>query len=235
MVIFDDDDSGEMEFQEFFNLTLYIHELEYQHTKRYKKSRTGPTDFVWVQKLLGQTAADNILIENLARVKNIGFSEFMALIIEALKRNRVKKAPRAGRIRPPRKKAPKRVIHTKKPPALKRTLSRISNVTHTRQNPFIDNDFPADQRSLGRLADKVASWRRPHEIHSNPQLFVDGVEEGDVVQGALGNCWFLGALSVIACSGNEFIEDSFVDSNMNGGRHVCRFFKGNNNIIILHL
>lgn len=230
MKIFDDDNSGEIEFQEFFNLTLYIQELEYQYIKRYKKARSGPSDFSWVQKLLGQTASDPILKQNLERVKNISFSDFMGQIIEALKRNKMKKAPRAARIRPPRKKAPKRVIHTKKPPMLSRTLSRQSNLTeqYSTSNPFVDHDFRADHTSLGKLASKVASWRRPGEIHASPRLFVDGVEEGDVVQGALGNCWFLGALSVIACSGNEFIENSFVDSNMDGGRHVCRFFKGKN-------
>jgi hypothetical protein len=31
-----------------------------------------------------------------------------------------------------------------------------------------------------------------------PKLFVDGVEAGDVIQGALGDCYFLGSLSVVA-------------------------------------
>jgi hypothetical protein len=59
--------------------------------------------------------------------------------------------------------------------------------------------------------EKIINWRRTHEISEKPELFVDGVNEGDVIQGALGNCWFLGALSVVAHCTENFIE-------------VCYFF-----------
>jgi hypothetical protein len=48
------------------------------------------------------------------------------------------------------------------------------------------------------LIKKVSKWKRVHEITSNPQLFIDGTEEGDVNQGGLGDCWFIGAMSVVA-------------------------------------
>jgi hypothetical protein len=41
---------------------------------------------------------------------------------------------------------------------------------------------------------KVASWRRPSEISSDPSLFHNGSCDSDIVQGALGDCWFLAAL-----------------------------------------
>lgn len=44
-------------------------------------------------------------------------------------------------------------------------------------------------------AEPVAEWKRISELSDNPALFVDGVEPGDVIQGSLGDCWFLGPLS----------------------------------------
>jgi hypothetical protein len=46
-------------------------------------------------------------------------------------------------------------------------------------------------------------WLRPEEVCSAagappPELFVDSSASSDVVQGALGDCWFLSALGVVA-------------------------------------
>ena len=32
------------------------------------------------------------------------------------------------------------------------------------------------------------------------------MQEGDVKQGHIGNCWFIGALAVVAASGNDLVE-----------------------------
>ena len=200
---------------------LYVQELEYQYDKRYKQSKSSDTQ--WVVKLLGQTAADRELITYLERNKNLTLSEFFEAIIQALGRNKsVQKAPKVLKVRNNQKtKAPKL------PCKIKRSHQRFSvkQSNYTRNAPFSDPEFPATGQSLGKLAHKVSSWKRVTEITRGARLFVDGVDEGDVIQGELGNCWFLGALSLIAASGNEFVEDLFVLKNFEGGHFVCKFYK----------
>jgi hypothetical protein len=66
--------------------------------------------------------------------------------------------------------------------------------------PFNDEVFPADVSSLcydpeaKPLPDhvkEVYTWRRPRQLCSNPSLFVDSLQPGDVIQGALGDCMLL--------------------------------------------
>lgn len=77
---------------------------------------------------------------------------------------------------------------------------------------WTDPDFPPTDASLvgaGRprprgFAD-VAAWLRPDEFAPLPPgeahaLVLGGAAAGDVVQGALGDCYFLGALSAVAAS-----------------------------------
>lgn len=67
--------------------------------------------------------------------------------------------------------------------------------------PYVDNDFPCDTRSLYRTEEnseipsglhEVTQWLRTTQIAKNPKLFVDGSAAEDVIQGRLGDCWFLG-------------------------------------------
>ena len=56
------------------------------------------------------------------------------------------------------------------------------------------------------------------------KLFVDGVESGDVVQGALGTCYLLGALSVVGTR-KDLVSPLFVTANLALGLFQVRFFK----------
>ena len=46
-------------------------------------------------------------------------------------------------------------------------------------------------------------------METDPELFEDGIESGDVIQGALGDCWFLGAMSALSTR-PELLQSVFV-------------------------
>eukprot|EP01090_Pellita_catalonica_P018096 TRINITY_DN569_c0_g1_i1.p1 TRINITY_DN569_c0_g1~~TRINITY_DN569_c0_g1_i1.p1 ORF type:complete len:722 (-),score=101.82 TRINITY_DN569_c0_g1_i1:57-2222(-) len=88
---------------------------------------------------------------------------------------------------------------------------------------YIDPHFPPSANSIGR-ADNVV-WKRPGEIVPDPVMFLDGIEPGDVCQGGLGDCWFLGALSAIAQ--RNLLYDLIVSTHPEAGFYQFRFFKHN--------
>jgi len=85
----------------------------------------------------------------------------------------------------------------------KKLSSEIESHCKQTKSKFEDPEFPTTGNSIyksgnGPHIDKISGWKRPTELSQNPKLFVDGVEAGDVIQGALGDCYFLGSISVIA-------------------------------------
>ena len=75
-------------------------------------------------------------------------------------------------------------------------------------------------------------WSSGDAVCSAGRLFVDGASASDAAQGTLGDCWLIGALSVLA--GREDLsramfwgcEDPIIMSKMQKyGIYVCRFMK----------
>jgi len=62
---------------------------------------------------------------------------------------------------------------------------------------FEDPDFPAVDKSVffSHNPPQPFDWKRPKEICTNPEFFVEGASRFDVQQGALGDCWLLAAVA----------------------------------------
>eukprot|EP00127_Corallochytrium_limacisporum_P001169 Clim_evm4s44 gene=Clim_evmTU4s44 len=92
---------------------------------------------------------------------------------------------------------------------------------------YEDREFDANDRSLGPVENvKNVAWLRPKEMVSNPELFKDGVEPGDICQGQLGDCWFLGGLAVMA--GRRDLIGRCINTGEHDegqGKYVFNFYK----------
>ena len=72
--------------------------------------------------------------------------------------------------------------------------------------------------SLGIRPDYI-EWYSIKDIHEEATFFYDGTESNDVMQGSLGDCWFISALSIIATKdyllrgefNNNILEDGKID------------------------
>uniref|UniRef100_A0A2K5RLM8 Calpain 14 n=1 Tax=Cebus imitator TaxID=2715852 RepID=A0A2K5RLM8_CEBIM len=68
---------------------------------------------------------------------------------------------------------------------------------------FEDTSFPATLSSIGSrsLLQKLPprlQWKRPPELHSNPQFYSGKAKRLDLCQGIVGDCWFLAALQALS-------------------------------------
>lgn len=103
---------------------------------------------------------------------------------------------------------------------------------------FEDESFPAGPPSLYNDSSIIPDydkgmgceqWVRPKDIAENPVLFSNGISPGDVQQGALGDCWFLGSLCCLATN-PQLLERLFVNTEhiLDYGFVTCQFFKNGN-------
>ncbi|KRX05712.1 hypothetical protein PPERSA_09852 [Pseudocohnilembus persalinus] len=94
-------------------------------------------------------------------------------------------------------------------------------ITEMAGQKFTDEEFPPTQKSLTKdlaYMPKAANyqWTRAQEIYPDKQvkIFQGKIEPNDIKQGALGDCYFLSALSVLAEREN-LIEKLFVSKEVN--------------------
>jgi hypothetical protein len=79
----------------------------------------------------------------------------------------------------------------------------------------------------------VTGWSRISDLSKAPKLFDDHAAANDVIQGALGDCWFLGAMSIVATR-PELIRPLFHGSHLEMGVFVVKlFFEGRWQHIVL--
>jgi len=93
---------------------------------------------------------------------------------------------------------------------------------------FVDPGFKLVHDSQ----DPSVSWRRPNQCELNSVLFPeDGPRADNVVQGALGDCWFISAMVICATcpgdckKGENTVVNLFEGSDLDIGLVVVRFYK----------
>jgi len=89
-----------------------------------------------------------------------------------------------------------------------RTLESVLAQVKARGKKWVDPDFIPSPEILftdpsaphpGHPDPRAVRWLRPAEFcPGKPEVFIGGATAGDVQQGQLGDCWFLGSISVLA-------------------------------------
>ena len=65
---------------------------------------------------------------------------------------------------------------------------------------WTDPDFPPEESSIGSVDERIvrATWRRIPEIIKNPEFVSGKIEPSDVLQGSIGDCYFLSSIAALA-------------------------------------
>jgi hypothetical protein len=114
-------------------------------------------------------------------------------------------------------------------PDCKMKFEKIIKEYKTSKNKFEDKQFPPNEASLGPgcLNRGVAKWVRASDV-PDTVLYREGIDSRDVVQGALGDCYFLSAMSVLGDKNVKHIIRSIDETDedeANCGAYLIRFYK----------
>jgi hypothetical protein len=67
-----------------------------------------------------------------------------------------------------------------------------------KKDKWTDPEFPPSDKSVGNCDVKVSKWERIPNLVPKPALFEGKIEPKDVLQGSIGDCYFLSALAAIS-------------------------------------
>ncbi|KAG7091306.1 hypothetical protein E1B28_010352 [Marasmius oreades] len=87
----------------------------------------------------------------------------------------------------------------------KERVERIARDCRAKNRKFRDQEFDTEvdrERCLHGIGSEEkfnpSDVQRVTDIFPNPQFFIDGANSNDLVQGAIGNCWFVSALATMS-------------------------------------
>jgi hypothetical protein len=115
-------------------------------------------------------------------------------------------------------------------------IQKIIQICADNDALFGDSEFPAEDSSLYNdpsappdyaMDMPAVEWKRPQEIlpeNEEPRMYRDSMSPGDIKQGALGDCWFLGSL-LIQSTNPELLNNLIVYDGIQYGFAVFQFFK----------
>jgi len=242
----DVDATGELSLNEVIELILYLKKLERLFSKE-DKDKSGALDPAELQALLRalNIAVSVLELELFLKTrqlssKSLNFTDFVNLLHD-IKANLDEYRKKAKAVRRAGRKVANRDHHNVKLPGPTNLRSRkykqYSDLVKTlnaqcvaSKKKWEDPDFPCNGDlyfpTVKRGAQAIKLYKRISDFPGG-KLFVDGIDQGDVKQGALGDCWFLSSLCVLAGQGASTMKDLFTSVNIDTGVVQCRFFKDN--------
>jgi len=104
-------------------------------------------------------------------------------------------------------------------------MSYIPNKIVGDETLFKDEAFDSIPSSLGRLCKDQALWVRANQLAPNEKMALfDTIEPNDILQGGLGDCWLLSAISALA-EFPTYLENIFLNNTLSvDGKYVIKLY-----------